>query len=363
MAELDVLSNLLDELPLGVVVLDKDGTVVHYNRYEEILAGRRRERVVGRDFFREIAPCMNVKELGHRFQASIGQEPIHVELEFAFPLPFLEAPRDVVIRMVSFDVGSQPYGALLIEDVSARRSVERMKETLSSLLVHDLKNPLAVVMSNLKLLRDTDTIQTDPDAFESTVGAMRSAERLQHMVLNLLDITRLETNALPLDRKEVDVRQLLTRAVDESRALARLRGAELVIEVPAEPIAAVVDPELVRRGLDNLLDNAIRYAKHGDGRVVARLETRDGQVHIEVEDDGPGVPPDVADRVFEKWAQADGVVSGTRRRLNRGLGLTFVRLMARAHGGEVSFDSPKVGGSVFRLELPVSPPAPTASEP
>ncbi|HJK99649.1 MAG TPA: HAMP domain-containing sensor histidine kinase [Polyangiaceae bacterium LLY-WYZ-14_1] len=356
MAGLDVLSNLLDELPLGVVVLDREGTVVHYNRYEEILAGRRRERVVGRDFFREIAPCMNVKDLGQRFHAAIGREPLHVELEFAFPLPFLEHPRDVVVRMVSFEVGGAPFGALLIEDVSARRSVERMKETLSSLLVHDLKNPLAVVMSNLKLLRDTETIQTDPDAFESTEGAMRSAERLQHMVLNLLDITRLETNAMPLDRREADLGRLLAAAVEESRPLARIRGAEIILDVPSEPVMAVVDQELVRRGLDNLIDNAIRYAKRSDGRVVARLEARDERAHIEVEDDGPGVPPEVADRVFEKWAQADGMVSGTRRRLNRGLGLTFVRLMARAHGGEVSFQSPRTGGSIFHLELPQSPP-------
>lgn len=359
MTDLAVLRSLLDEMPLGVVLLDRSGTVVDYNRYEEVLAGRRRERVIGRDFFREVAPCMNVKELGHRFHQAIGREPLHVELEFAFPLPFLEQPRDVVVRMVSFEAEREPYGALLIEDVSARRSVERMKETLSSLLVHDLKNPLAVVMSNLNLLRDTESVLTDPDAFESTEGAIRSAERLQNMVLNLLDITRLETNGLPLARSRVDLRELVTAAVVESQAPARIRGVELIVDASEAPVLAEIDLELVRRALDNLLDNAVRYARRNGGRVVVRVAPgTDGMALVEVEDDGPGIAPELADRVFEKWAQADGVVSGARRRLNRGLGLTFVRLMARAHGGDVDFRSPPTGGSVFRLALPVDAPLP-----
>jgi two-component system OmpR family sensor kinase len=88
---------------------------------------------------------------------------------------------------------------------------------------------------------------------------------------------------------------------------------------------------------------------------VARVADR---AVIEVEDDGPGVAPDMAEHIFEKWAQAD---RGARRRLNRGLGLTFVRLMARAHGGDVTFESPPAGGSTFRIDLPVTPPTPRAA--
>jgi len=150
---LNAFSELLDQLPVGIVVIDREGRVVHYNRYEEVLACRKRENVLGRDFFRQIAPCMNVQDLGVRFHRDIGKEPISVETEFSFPMPFLETPRDVWVRMMSFEVNREPHAAILVEDISARRSMERMKESLSGLLVHDLKNPLAVMLTHLNLLR------------------------------------------------------------------------------------------------------------------------------------------------------------------------------------------------------------------
>ena len=105
---------------------------------------------------------MNVQELGQSFELNIGRAPIDVTIDFAFP--FLEQPRDVTVRMLSFDVDGQPHACLLIQDVSAQRSIERMKETLSSLLVHDFKNPLAVVLSNLEFARALPHLGSRPDA-------------------------------------------------------------------------------------------------------------------------------------------------------------------------------------------------------
>jgi photoactive yellow protein len=350
MLPLSVLQSLFEQLPVGVVLLDDAGRVVHYNRYEEQLAGRKRESVMGKEFFREVAPCMNVRELGGRFYAEIGKRALAVQIEFAFPFPQLAQPRDVVVRMTSFDVEGRPYGCLLIEDISAKRSVERMKDTLSSLLVHDLKNPLAVAMTNLGILREIDAVASDPDAREALEGAVRAGRRLQRMIHNLLDIARLESPTMRLVRCPVDVAAIARAALDEQRPLAKLRGVHLALHAPDRPVVATVDEDVLRRTIDNLVENGVRHAKS----VVDAYVEDDGAggLRLVVDDDGPGIPPEVRERVFEKWVQVVDEPKGPRRHMNQGLGLTFVQLAVRAHGGTVQAESSPSGGCRFVLTLP-----------
>ncbi len=353
MVPMPVLMSLLEQLPVGVVLLDATGRVVQYNRYEEILAGRSRDDVLGREFFREVAPCMNVRELGGRFYDEIGRTPLALQLEFSFPFPQLAQPREVVVKLTSFEVEGASYGCLLIEDVSAKRAVERMKDTLGSLLVHDLKNPLSVALTNLGLLGEQASVRDDAEARECLDGALRATTRVQRMVHNLLDVARLESPSMPLVRADVDVRRLVGDTVHESQTLARLRGVAIHVEAPDAPVVAHVDEGVLRRALDNLVENGVRYAL---SRVTIRVEPGGSVLRFVVVDDGPGVPESVRERIFEKFAQVQGELTGPRRRLNQGLGLTFVRLAARAHGGTVGVGEPLGGGCAFTLELPTSSP-------
>jgi len=349
MVPMPVLTSLLEQLPIGVVLLDSEGRVVQYNRYEEILAGRDRANVLGREFFREVAPCMNVRELGGQFYADIGRRPLGVQLEFSFPFPHLAQARDVLVRLTSFDVNGKAYGCLMIEDVSAKRSVERMKDTLSSLLVHDLKNPLSAALTNLGLLGEQESVRADAEALECLDGAQRATTRVQRMVHNLLDVARLESPTMPLQRAETDVRRLAMDACAELQTLARMRGIRLTIEAPDAPVLARVDEDALRRAIDNLAENALRYAASS---VTIRIEPGGSMLRIVVLDDGSGVPESVRERIFEKFVQVHDDVPGPRQRLNQGLGLTFVRLAMRAHGGTVHVDEPAGGGCAFTLELP-----------
>ncbi len=347
---LALLAQLFDSLPLGVVVLDAAGRVVIYNRAEEALANRQRARVVGRDFFVEVAPCMNVSRLAGEFRKNIGRRPLDVDLEFSFPFMSLDEPRDVRLKMSSFDVAAASYGVLMVEDISAKRSVERMKETLQDLLIHDLKNPLSAILANLGYLDRIAGIRDNHDAVEAISDSVQAARRLQAMLLNLLDISRLETNSLPLSRDLVDLDAMLAAAVEENAALARMHGSALALG-PACGLRASVDPAVLRRALGNLIENAVRHAPHVT--VAGRRER--GAVVLEVADDGPGVPAGMRHTIFEKYTQvqADGRATAA---YNRGLGLTFVRLAAHAHGGDASVDCPAGGGSAFRIALPAPAP-------
>lgn len=348
--QLELLSQLFDYLPLGLVVLDRQGRVVVYNRMEERLAARSRSAVIGTSFFGQVAPCMNVRELGQLFTAKIGRETFDTTVELSIPFPHHEHVRDVRVRMSSLDVAGTPYGYLIIEDTSLQSSVRRMREKLQSLLVHDLKNPLAAVAANVQYVQQLDGVRDLEDAHEALEDALDGTRRLNRMLLNLLDLERLAAAELPLRRTDTDLALMVARVVNDNRAAARARGARL--ETTVTPGAcAQIDEELVVRAVDNIVENAVRHAKHV--ALDARLEP--SQVVVRVVDNGPGIEASVRARLFERYVQV--VEPGAAARgANRGLGLSFVQLVARAHGGDVTVDCPPGGGTSFQLLLPLPPP-------
>lgn len=346
----DVLENLFDNLPVGVVGMDAESRVVVFNRHEEQLAGRLRERVLGRRFFDEVAPCMNVRQLAGAFFDGVKQGALNAELEFSFPFPTVKQPRDVVVRMKSFHVEGRPHGLLLVEDVSMQRSVERLKETLATLLVHDLKSPLASVLANVDFVRLKTEGHPNPDVLAALDDAKAGATRLGRMIHDLLDVTRLETGTFPLDRRRVDTADVLRSAVRRAEANARVYR----VRIAAGPCAggeAMLDEPAVQRILDNLLDNAVRYTPKGQEIRVDVVEEGDDVVFV-IENDGPAIPAELRERIFEKFVQVDAD-RHRRAGTNQGLGLTFVRMAARAHGGDVTVSAGAGDqGTTFRVRLP-----------
>jgi len=348
---------MFDALPVGVVVLDPSGNVVVFNSHEERLAGRKRERVLGKPFFVDVAPCMNVRELAGVFFDGVGRGSLDERIEFSFPFPHVDQPRDVVVRLRSFIVDGAPHGLLLVEDVSMQRSLDRMKEMLTSLLVHDMKSPLAAILANFEYL-EAVAAPTEAHVAEAVSDGITATRHLSRMILDLLDITRLETGTFPVRRALCSLRAVAADAVHGASARARMRDVtvELVASGEAE---GSFDAALVRRVIDNLLDNALRYTPAGRKVVVA--VTSDGTLaRIDVVDEGPGIPGELRERIFDKYGQV--VTSGAAGQ-NRGLGLTFVRLAARAHGGDVTVSDAPGGGTVFALSFPVAPALPAASRP
>ena len=343
---LKLFTTLFDNLPVGLIVLDPAGRVVVFNRAEEILAGRQRARVLGRDFFTEIAPCMNVRQLGGEFRDNIGQHAFDHEVEMTFPFPHNERPRDVKVRMTSLDVEGVPHGVLLIEDISLRRSVERMREQLQQLLVHDFKNPLTAIMMNLQLLEELPSVRDVPDAMEAITQGLAASRRLNRMTVDLLDIARLESAELPLHLASCSLEAVCERVRADNATAAATYDVVVDVRCPAGAVA-VLDQDLVVRALDNLLENAIRQAKH----VTIEAEASAEGCVLSIRDDGPGVPAELRARLFDKYVQVS-TPGAAGRGQNRGLGLTFVKLVARQHGGEVELDCPPTGGSTFVLRLP-----------
>ena len=344
---LDLLTRLIDGLPIGVVVLDRSGRAVLYNRVEEMLTGRRREDVLERDFFVEHAYCLDVPLIAGHFRERIGRGPLDAEGDFSFPFPFLARPREVHVQLSSFESRGAPFGLLLFRDISHERSVEQMRQTLSQMVVHDIKNPLTAITGALEQVEPM--VRDDADAREAIQDAFEASHRIESMLLNLLDTSRLETNEFPLRLQSTDVHGLAKTAVNLARTVARGNEATIRLTSSDAPVMAEIDPDVVLRIFENLIDNALQHAHS----VTVSVTQRETTTVIEVSDDGPGVPPDVREHIFEKFSQGQNRRS---RRAHRGLGLTFVQNAARAHGGEASLDCPLEGGAVFRVVLPIQSP-------
>jgi len=230
-------------------------------------------------------------------------------------------------------------------DELARRIEElQLKKTLAQTLVHDLKSPLTAVLGNLDLLQKRGAAELHPLIERSKQGARRMLE----MILNLLDVEELEEGRLEPATDQTDLAVIARAAVDDAQVGAAQK--RIVIEVRADrPVWAESDPVLVRRVLDNLLQNAITHTP-AEGRVEVRVSYRAEGAELAVADSGPGIPEALREKVFEKYSRGDLKAAGTS--MNRGLGLTFCRLAVEAQGGTIWIEPGSGGGASVRVLLP-----------
>jgi two-component system sensor histidine kinase KdpD len=226
---------------------------------------------------------------------------------------------------------------------------ERLRNALLSSVSHDVRTPLAAITGAATGLRD-QPVAADPRTRELVATIVEEAERLNRFVTNLLDMTRLESGALRLNREWHSVEELVGGAL--TRMEKPLQGRRVETGVPSDLPLVNVDALLVERVLVNLLDNATKHTQEG---AVVRVSAarHDGGVRVEVADDGPGLPPGDEQRIFDKFFRGGG-----NRPAGFGLGLAICRSIVQAHGGRIWAQSLHPRGASFRFTLPVegSPP-------
>jgi two-component system sensor histidine kinase KdpD len=236
--------------------------------------------------------------------------------------------------------------------VTAER--ERLRSTLLSSVSHDLRTPLAAITGAASGLLQAPV----PEAAERRELAetiYEEAERLNRLVANLLDMTRLESGTVPLKREWHSVEEVVGSAL--GRLEDGLAGRRVETVMPADLPLVPMDAVLVEQVLVNLLENALKYADRASGlRVAAWRE--EGGVGIEVADEGPGLKPGDEERVFEKFYRGSSAPHGF------GLGLAICRAIVTAHGGRIWAENRAPRGVAFRFTLPIqgTPPPPPVSE-
>jgi signal transduction histidine kinase len=225
---------------------------------------------------------------------------------------------------------------------------ERQRGLLSAMAVHDLKHPLSTIYFSAGMLRRDASLSAK--ARERLDRILAASEALDAMLAGMLDIGSSEDGTLTIHPSEFAVASLLDDVLAAMGPRAELNGhrIELVVQGLTRPVKA--DRDMLRRVLQNLVDNSTKYAPP---KSAIRLEARDkgSLLEFRVRDEGPGIPPEFREKIFEKNTQLDRD-SALRGRLSRGLGLVFCRVAANAHGGRVWVEPNAPRGSCFCVELP-----------
>lgn len=238
----------------------------------------------------------------------------------------------------------------LAEQYRKLQELEAMRDGLVHMLVHDLRNPLTGIAVYLELAQERVRQLGEPQLVADMEAMSVSVRRLTGMVSDVLDVSRLEANAMPLQVAEADLRGLAAEAV---ASLGAAGHATVVQANAGPPIMASVDAGLMRRVIANLVGNAVKFSPRG-GEVRVEVTQAATGVEIRVSDQGRGISPEFHQRIFEKFGQVNG--GNTPAVRSSGLGLTFCKLAVEAHGGAIGVESEVGVGSTFRVRLPLNGP-------
>lgn len=226
------------------------------------------------------------------------------------------------------------------------RNLQALRDNLIHMVVHDLRSPLSGIYGYLQLLqRDADSFDENSRTFVNR--ALAGVNTMIKMIGSVLDVNRLEAGEMPLAKRLCDLHGVAAEAIQALGGLTVDRTVKL--DVPAEPIQATCDPEVMLRVIENLLANALKFTPR-TGTVSVLVVNKNGKPRVEVRDTGSGIATEYLDRVFDKFAQV--AARKEHKTYSTGLGLTFCKLAVEAHGGVIGVDSNVGKGSTFWFELP-----------
>jgi PAS domain S-box-containing protein len=354
-----VLAGLTDAL----VVLDAEGRITVTNPALERLLGRSRAELLGRP----VAEAIPL-DYGNRppaIPSVLRGEYASFEMDLALIQPSGER---IPVRLGCGALGMEGQrvagAVMLLRDIRYLKEIDHMRSTLTDLVVHDLKAPLTSISSTLQLLQEYPPEKIGQETVQELLAiAEHSCQRLTRMIESMLDVERMEAGQFPLQKVLISCAELVDEVLRDIAPLVRESGVEMESDVAPNLPSIHADPDVLRRVLWNLLDNALKYTPGGGvvrvwARAIVRTGSEAGPPHrlppghwvmLGVSDSGPGISPEDQERIFDKFAQAS--VAGARRR-GSGLGLTFCRLAVEAHGGRIWVESRPGGGSTFVCALP-----------
>jgi two-component system phosphate regulon sensor histidine kinase PhoR len=338
---------ILSAMADGVLAVDHGGVVIVANDALRLALGL--DDAVGRHYLevvrqKEVAEVL--EEVLRRQERCEGEVTLrHVRRTFglaAVPFPAEE--------------GRPPGAVLSFHDVTERRRLEQVRRDFVANASHELRTPLTSIRGFVEALED-GALTDGPTALRFLGKIRTHADRMAALVSDLLELSRLESGERPPQWEEVDVGEVAREAAASLGPLAEGKGIALAVRAHT-PAAVRTDPERLRRILENLLENAIKYTASG-GRVEIMAEKEAAGAAVEVADNGPGIPAEHLPRIFERFYRVDKARS--REMGGTGLGLSIVKHLAEGMGATVAVQSELGAGTRFRVRLPAKAAVPRAS--
>lgn len=264
---------------------------------------------------------------------------------------FLSKPYDrtEMKARVKAHLKTSKYFKQLKDSYEQIKKLEGMKSDLTHMIIHDMGNSLQSVLGYLELLNGAEE-KLSEDMKDWIHYCMTGAEELLNMRDNILDVERMTEGKMPLNVEEVNIQELFELIAHKVSVLAREKNDSIQTDVKENVRMVRADRMILKRAVENLVLNAV---KHNPEKTTVRLtaqKNNGGSVHLAVEDSGDGIPKNIQGQIFEKFAQAELKKKGYK--IGKGLGLTFCKLAAEAHGGNIRVESDAGKGTRFVMELP-----------
>jgi len=338
-AQQQVLFNSMLE---GLLLLDRNRRIYLANRAFKNLFGTKGE-LRGKT----IMEALRVHELADLVDQIEGSGQV---FDYELKLPELSERWLQVNAAAIFNSTGEREGTILVfHDLTRLKQLERTREEFVANVSHELRTPLSLIKGYVETLLDGARHQ--PDVLERFLKIIeRNAQRLDLLIQDLLTISALESGRISLDLQPVNLRALADKILGDLKPPADNKGIVLANHLPE--LIATGDVNRLEQVLANLADNAIKYGRANGTVTVGGKQLDDGKIEIFVRDDGPGIPPEALNRVFERFYRADKARS--REQGGTGLGLSIVKHMVQAHGGDVRVESEPGKGATFFFTLPVS---------
>lgn len=242
---------------------------------------------------------------------------------------------------------------VMIHDISARKNAERLKDEFVSTVSHELRTPLTSISGSLGLICGGVVGDISEDVRELVNIARVNTDRLTLLVNDILDMEKIASGKLDVTCTKFDLRDIVRQSLVQIRGYAEQHGVSAIIDeaqFSARTAMVYADSSRLLQVMANLLSNAIKFSPK-EGRVEVSLQVAVDWVKVSVRDHGPGVPADFRERVFQKFAQADG--ADTRIRGGTGLGLSISKALIEKFDGTIGFEDAAGGGSTFYFALPL----------
>jgi PAS domain S-box-containing protein len=353
------LKTILENLQDGILTVDLKGSVTGSNRAlcemlgmeEAGLVSRACAEALGEVAGEDARELITLALAGETVAARDSE--LHLRSGGTVPVAINVA----VLR----DYNDQTVGCVcLLQDITRRKQIESLyeqlraldktKDDLTSMIVHDLRTPLTSLLGGLQTVEMLGELNDDQKEFLGL--SIAGGQTLLGMINDLLDISKMEDGSLQLEYTALDVPGLVERALQQVAGIARDKSLSLVTDLPPEFPPLCADEDKLRRTLVNLLGNAVKFTPNGGTiTVMASGDPATGTATFGVRDTGEGIPEEAFTRIFEKFGQVETRKAG--RKMSTGLGLTFCKMAVEAHGGRIGVTSDLGKGSTFSFTIPL----------
>jgi len=348
-------SRTMESLPIGVLTLREDGMVLTANPAAVRLLGLCGSAFEGG---RGIFECMD-RPLGAQVAAmlqSAMRAGISQQHEIERPARDATVPLRLTCQRIGTPKGALSEAVLLVEDLTLRREVQELrrldelKSNFIAMVSHELRTPLTSIRGSIHLLESYYAASLNETHLNLLRIIGNNTERLVAIVNNILDISLLDNNTMHIEATPQDLNAIMRRCAADFIPRAREKNIEFIVQPCDHALAVYGDSDRLAQILNHILDNALKYTP-SFGTVTLRAGAQEDNAVIDVIDSGAGIPPEMRDKIFERFVQAENTM--TRQSSGTGLGLYLARALASLHGGTIRLLDSEEKGAHLQILIPL----------